>query len=155
MPKRDTPANGEITPFTWAFRIKTKPNGNFDEFKARLVVRGCLQHDERETHAPVVKWATVRTVLACALQMKLKTRQMDFDNAFVQAELNEKERICVTLTVGVHHATHNSKDVTLKLLKILHGMKEAPKLWHQKVTGGLIEMGFKRSQHDQCLFMHK
>ena len=34
-------------------------------------------------------------------------------------------------------------------------MKEAPKLWHQKVTAGSIEMGFERSQHDQCLFMHK
>ena len=88
--KSDIPANGEIMPLTWAFRIKRKPNGNFDKFKARLVVRGGLQHDERETHAPVVKWATIRTVLAHALQMKLKTRQMDFDNAFVQAELNER-----------------------------------------------------------------
>ena len=34
-------------------------------------------------------------------------------------------------------------------------MKEAPKLWYQKVTAGLVEMGFERSQHDQCLFMHK
>ena len=80
--------------------------------------------------------------------MKLKTRQMDFDNAFVQAELNEKERIYVTLPVGVTHATHDNKDVALKLLKSLHGMKEPHKLWCQKVTGGLIEMGFERSQHD-------
>ena len=43
----------------------------------------------------------------------------------------------------------------MKLMKSLHGMKEAPKLCCQKVTGGLIEMGFERSQHDQCLFMHK
>ena len=34
-------------------------------------------------------------------------------------------------------------------------MKEAPKLWYQKITSGLIEMGFKRSQHDRFLFMHK
>ena len=72
--------------------------------------------------------------------MKLKTRQIDFDNTFVQAELKEEESIYVTLPVGVHHAIHRSKDVALKLLKSLYGMKETPKLWYQKVTGGLIEM---------------
>ena len=118
-------------------------------------MRGELQHDERETCAPVLKCATARTVLAFVLQMKLKTRQIDFDNAFVQAELNEKEQICVTLPVGVHHATHQSKDVALKPLESSHGMKEAPKLWHQKVTAGLMKMGFKRIQHDQCPFVHK
>ena len=80
---------------------------------------------------------------------------MDFDNAFVQAELNEKERMCFTLPVGVHHATHQSKGLALKLLKSLHAMKEAPKLWHQKVTAGSIEIGFERIQHDQCPFVHK
>ena len=153
--KSSIPTNGEIIPLTWAFRIKRKPNGEFDKFKARLVVRGDLQNDERETYAPVVKWATIRTVLAFALQLKLKTRQIDFDNAFVQAELKEKESIYVTLPVGVHHPTHRREEVALKLLKSLYGMKEAPKLWYQKVTAGLIEMGFERSQHDQCLFMHK
>jgi hypothetical protein len=104
--KNTIPPDGEIIPLTWAFRIKRKPNGEFDKFKARLVVRGDLQDDERETYAPVVKWSTIRTVLAFALQMKLKTRQIDFDNAFVQIELNDKERIYVTLLVGVHHSIH-------------------------------------------------
>ena len=87
--------------------------------------------------------------------MKLKTQQIDFDNAFVQAELSEKENIFVTLPVGVHHSIHQNKDISLKLLKILYGMKEAPKLWYQKVIAGLMKMVFKGSQHDQCFFMHK
>ena len=37
----------EVIPLTWAFRIKRNPNGEFDKFKARLVVRGDLQDDER------------------------------------------------------------------------------------------------------------
>ena len=87
--------------------------------------------------------------------MKLKTRHIDFDNAFVQTELDEEESMYVPLPVGVHHVIHRSKDVALKLLKSLYGIKEAHKLWYQKVTAGLIEMGVERSQHDQCLFMHK
>ena len=65
--KRDIPPDGDIVPLTCAFRIKRKPNGDFDKFKARLVVRGDLQHDERETYAPVVKWETIRTILDYAL----------------------------------------------------------------------------------------
>ena len=80
------PPGSEVVPLMWAFRIKHLPNGDFDKFKARLVVRGDLQNDERETFAPVVKWSTIRTVLAFALKMGLKTRQIDFDNAFVQAD---------------------------------------------------------------------
>ena len=105
------PKDAEVVPLAWVFRIKRKPNGDFDKFKARLVVRGDLQNDERETFAPVVKWSTIRTVLAFALRNGLKTRQIDFDNAFVQAELKEEESIYVTLPVGVHHAIHRSKDV--------------------------------------------
>ena len=84
----------------WAFRIKCFPNGDFDKFKACLVVRGDLQSDERETFAPVVKWSTIRTVLAFALKMGLKTRQIDLDNAFVQAESAGKDSIHCTLPVG-------------------------------------------------------
>ena len=76
-------SGSEVVPLMWAFRIKRLPNGDFDKFKARLVVRGDLQSDERETFAPVVKWSTIRTALAFALKMGLKTRQIDFDNAFV------------------------------------------------------------------------
>ena len=97
------PEGAEVVPLTWAFRIKRLPNGDFDKFKARLVVRGDLQSDEQETFAPVVKWSTIRTVLVFALKMGLKTRQIDFDNTFVQAELSDKDSIHCTLLVGVEH----------------------------------------------------
>ena len=122
MLRSSIPNNAKVVPLTWAFWIKRKPNGDFGKFKARLVVRGDLQHDERETFAPVVKWSTIWMVLAFALKMRLKTWQIDFDNAFVQAELEEKDSIFVTLPVGVHHAMHRNRDVALKLLNNLYGM---------------------------------
>ena len=66
------PPGSEVVPLMWAFRIKRSPNGDFDKFKACLVVRGDLQSDERETFALVVKWSTIRTVLVFALKMGLK-----------------------------------------------------------------------------------
>lgn len=38
-------------------------------------------------YSPMAKWAPIRTVLAFALQHNLDTKQIDFSNAFVQAEL--------------------------------------------------------------------
>ena len=98
------PLGSEVVPLMWVFRIKCSPNGDFDKFKARLVVGGDLQSDERETFAPVVKWSTMRTVLAFALKMGLKTRQIDFDDAFDKAESSEKDSIHCTQPVGVGHS---------------------------------------------------
>ena len=90
--KNTFPKDAEIVPLTWVFRIKHLPNGELDKFKARLCVRGDLQAEERETYAPVVRWSTIRTVLAFALKMKLKSKQIDFSNSFVQANLKPEEQ---------------------------------------------------------------
>ena len=94
---KDIPPDKQIIPLTWVFRIKRLPNGNFNKFKARICVRGDLQQDEAEVFAPVVKCCTIRIVLSFALRMNLKTRQLDFDNAFVQTELSEKEQVHVKM----------------------------------------------------------
>ena len=104
--RSSVPEGAEIVPLTWAFHIKRKPSGDFDKFKARLCIHGDLQSDAHETFAPVAKWSTIRTVLAFALRMRMKSKQIDFENAFVQAELSEKDSIFVTLSVGVNHPTH-------------------------------------------------
>ena len=93
--------------------------------------------------------------MAFALKMGLKTRQIDFDNVFVWAELSEKDSIHCTLRVGVEHPTHFNRDVVLKLMKSLNGMQDAPKFWFFKAKKGLRELGFEPSEHDQCLFLHK
>ena len=92
---KDVPVHKQGVPLTWAFRIKRLPNGNFDKFKSRLVVRGDMQADEGDVFAPVVKWSTIRVVLSFALRMGLKTRQVDFDNAFVQSKLEEDQEVHV------------------------------------------------------------
>ena len=53
------------------YRIKQKPDGSVDRYKARLVTKGFTQHPEIDFHkiySSVVKPTTVRLILTLALQ---------------------------------------------------------------------------------------
>ncbi len=119
--RSDVPQHVKIIPLTWVFRIKRLPNGDFSKFKARICVRGDLQEETRETHAPVVRWTTIRGVLTFAVKHKLKTRQIDFENAFVQSRLPVDKEVYVECPPGFCHPSEPGKTV-MKLNKSLYGM---------------------------------
>ena len=42
-----------------------------------------------ESYVPVASWTSIRMVLAIAMQQNWTIKQVDFDNAFVQAKLDK------------------------------------------------------------------
>ena len=77
---------------TWAFKKKRYPDGSMKKLKARFCVRGDQQVeglDYFETYAPVVAWSTVRLMLVLSVFLGLCSKQVDYTNAFCQADLNE------------------------------------------------------------------
>lgn len=137
---------------TWAFKLKRLPDGTPLKFKARYCVRGDLQKegvDYFETYAPVVQWSTVRLLLTLILSNNWTTKQVDYTNAFAQAELNEN----VYIEPPKGFARKDKKDMVLKLLKSLYGLKQAPRTFFEKLKEGLLERGFTQSILDPCLFM--
>ena len=139
---------------TWAFKLKRLPDGTPSKFKARFCCRGDLQKegiDYFETYAPVVSWSTIRLLLSTVLQEEWTTRQVDYTNAFAQAELNE----AVYIEPPKLFAAKSKKDLVLKLRKSLYGLKQAPRTFYEKLREGLLERGWKQSTMDPCLFMKK
>ena len=147
--------NGERRPIlkgTWAFKLKRLPDGSPHKFKARYCVRGDLQRegiDYFDTYAPVVQWSTVRLLLTLILSKGWITKQVDYTNAFAQADL--KEEVYIEPPKGF--ARRDKKDMILRLIKSLYGLKQAPKTFYDKLTEGLTERGFQQSNIDKCLFM--
>lgn len=72
--------------------MKYKANGEIDKYKARLVARGCSQKfgiDYEETFAPVVRYDSVRTLLAIAAAQDLEIYQFDVKTAFLHLNLDK------------------------------------------------------------------
>jgi hypothetical protein len=64
------PQGSNIVTSKWVFTHKLRADGALDLYKARWVLRGFTQHpgvDYDETFSPIVKPATVRTMLATAV----------------------------------------------------------------------------------------
>jgi len=59
-----------ILPNKWVFKIKQRPDGSVNQYKARLVANGLHQQDGLDftkIFSPVVKHTIIRTVIALAI----------------------------------------------------------------------------------------
>jgi len=86
------PAKANVVTGKWIFKHKFHADGSLDRYKARWVLRGFTQRpgvDYDETFSPVVKPATVRTVITLAHSRDWPIHQLDVNNAFLHGVLLE------------------------------------------------------------------
>ena len=87
------PSNVKIIGCKWVFKLKHKPDGNIDRYKARLVAQGFHQTygiDFFETFSPVVKPCTIRLVISIVVSSNRPIKQLDVHNAFLNGDLQEQ-----------------------------------------------------------------
>jgi hypothetical protein len=121
--------------------------------KARLNLHGGKQiygMNYYETYAPVVTWFAIRLIIMFGIIFHWTLRQVDFIMAYPQAPI--KEDIYMELPQGIETATGNSKDHVLKLLKNIHGQKQAGRVWNSHLIENLASIGFHPSLIDDCVF---
>ena len=138
----------------WVFRKKHNVDGTVERYKARLVARGFVQErgiDYEETFAPVARSATIRTLLAVAVQRNMEVHQMDVTTAFLHGELNEE----VYMTQPEGYVQKGSESLVCKLKKSLYGLKQAPRCWNLKLHDYLVNIGYKQSPSEPCLYTRK
>lgn len=148
------PRPKDVKPITakWVFKIKLDANNQPTRFKARLVARGFQQThgiDYDETFAPVVKIKSLKLILSWAADEDLEIKQIDFDTAFLNAELEHE--VYMELPEGSNHPP----GTVIKLLKSLYGLKQAGHDWHHLARDVLIKLGYKQLKCDTCVFIKR
>ena len=136
----------------WILKRKMKPDGNIDKYKARLVACGFSQKkdiDYDETYSPVVRFDTIRTLLATIASENLKTAQFDIKTAFLYGELEDE--IYVNQPEGYQNGTNE----VWKLKKSLYGLKQAPRCWNKRLVEFMKQQEFQESSADPCLFFRR
>jgi len=148
------PPDVNVIRFMWTFRPKENSDGSFERHKARLVGDGAGQQvgiDCGETFSPVVKPATIRTVLSIALSKSWHIHQLDVKNTFLHGEL--KETVYMYQLLGFRDATHPNH--VCRLRKSLYGLKQAPRAWYKRFADYVSSIGFCQSKCDHSLFIYK
>lgn len=146
------PPNTNIVRSMWLFKHKFLADGTLSRYKARLVANGHCQQvgiDCDETFSPVVKPATIRTVLSLAVSRQWPIHQLDVKNAFLNGTLSET--VYMHQPPGFSDPQHPNHVCLLK--KSLYGLKQAPRVWFQRFAGYATKIGFQQSQCDSSLFI--
>jgi hypothetical protein len=138
----------------WLFRHKLTSDGSLDRYKARWVLRGFTQRPEMdcdETFSPVVKFATVRTVLSLALYRDWAIHQVDVKNAFLHGTL--METVYSSPPPGFGHDAR--PDLVCRLNRSLYGLKQTPRAWYSRFASYLTSIGFVEAKSDTFLFIYR
>ena len=135
----------------WVFKKKTGADGKVERFKARLVAQGFTQRygdDYDETFCPVVRFESLRAVLALAVKNGLKLHQVDVTTAFLNGSLEEE----VYMKQPEGFIEPGSENLVCRLKKSIYGLKQSPRCWNLALDSKLKEIGLSQSSHDPCIY---
>jgi hypothetical protein len=137
----------------WVFKIKRDESNNPIRWKARFVAKGYDQReglDYDDTYAPVAKFKSVRMLLSLAAHYNLKLKQLDFETAFLNAELDHV--IYIELPEGFDSSIDRNV-YCIKLVKALYGLKQAPRQWYITINELLNKLGYHSTISDPCIYV--
>ncbi|GJS49008.1 ribonuclease H-like domain-containing protein [Tanacetum coccineum] len=121
-------------------------------YKARLVTNERNQQqgiDCDETFSPVVKPATISTVLSLAVSRNWPIHQLDVKNAFLYGHLSET----VYMRQPPGFIDPNKPNYVCHLQRSLYGLKQALRPWFQRFASYATLVGFQHSKTNSSLFV--
>ncbi len=139
----------------WAFRIKENEDGTVSRFKSRLVARGDQQREDSysEIFAPVIKFVTLRILLALVAALDLECHQCDVSNAYCNATLDGPP-IHMRQPPGFVQYGPKGEELVCRLRKSLYGLRQSGRVWNDMLSDWIVAQGFKRSRCDYSLYYY-
>lgn len=144
------PLGKHAVDFKWVYKIKFKPNGEVEHYKARLVARGFTQIEGEDFLETFAKLVTIRSLLAIASAKDWLVHQLDVNNAFLHGDLSEE----IYMKIPQGFARKGDTRVC-KLKKSLYGLRQASRNWNKKFTNALEKISLRQSRADHSLFIYQ
>ena len=160
----------------WILVFKRKYNdvGGILKYKVRATLRGDKQvegADYHELYAPVGKLSSLRLFLCLVAYYKMECVQVDYKQAFLQANYDQKHEMFLTFppfydiqeVINKLSLDHPIRKVPknkwkellcLRINKTIYGLKQAPKAWYDELNNTLISLDFIPLVHEPCIFIH-
>lgn len=126
------PANCRTIDCKWVYKLKDAvKSGDQPTYKARLVAKGFTQKegiDYNDIFAPVVKYKTMRLLLAMAAVYDYEIDQMDVKTAFLHGDLDET----IYMRQPKSFVDKTKSNHVCLLRKSIYGLKQSPRQWNLK-----------------------
>ena len=100
---------------------------------------------------PVVRFSSMRFLLAFAVQHDFLIHQMDVETAFLNGKLNEE--IYVQQPEG--YVKRGEEHLVCKIEKSLYGLKQSSRNWNKAFRESVEKVSFTQTSADPCVFIRK
>ena len=127
---------------------KIGEGGEVVKHKCRFVAQGFRKlkgfHYEQSS-SPTSVAASIRMALATAAVMDMELRHIDFEQAYLLADVD-------TEIIELPEECREFLDAMGKLNKVIYGLVQAGRCWNMRLTNDLKTLGFEQSRADPCVF---
>ncbi|UYV80233.1 hypothetical protein LAZ67_18002105 [Cordylochernes scorpioides] len=144
------PVNAKVVKSKWVFKISKDQENK--TYKARLVAMGYNQipgRDYNESFSPVIKNATLRTILSMAATKDSVIKLFDVKAAYLNGNIEN------TIFMEQPAGFVQDRNKVCKLNKSIYGLPQSGRSWYEKFSQVLHDCGLEKLKSDPCLFKWK
>ena len=99
------------------------------------------------TFAPVMRFETLRTLLAFATSKKWDIKQLDVKGTYLHELLNE------SIFMDQPRGFDDGSGCVCKLIRALYGLRQAGNVWNREFNAAMKEIGFTQIKADPCCYL--